>query len=140
MARVRAGSTKPKGFTLIELMIVVAVIGILASIALPSYNESVRKSRRAQAKADMVELAQMAERSFTVNNNYTSLAVGNLSQSPRTPATARYNLAYAPTADGRFVITATPIGAQAQDRCGTLTLNQAGVRGRSGAAPLDECW
>ena len=55
-----------KGFTLIELMIVVAVVAILATIAMPSYQEHVRKSRRAQAKADLVELAQQLERHHTV--------------------------------------------------------------------------
>ena len=62
----RAGA----GFTLIELMIVVAVVAILAAIAVPSYQEQVRKSRRAQAKADIVEYVQMAERFFTVNNTF----------------------------------------------------------------------
>ncbi|MCC4620365.1 type IV pilin protein, partial [Xanthomonas cassavae CFBP 4642] len=60
------------GFTLIELMIVVAVVGILAAVAYPSYAEHIRKSRRAQAKADLVEYAQMAERSHTTNNTYAS--------------------------------------------------------------------
>ncbi|MDW7601742.1 prepilin-type N-terminal cleavage/methylation domain-containing protein, partial [Stenotrophomonas maltophilia] len=55
-----------RGFTLIELMIVVAVVAILAAIAYPSYSEHVRKSRRAQAKADLVEYAQLAERFHTV--------------------------------------------------------------------------
>ncbi len=127
-----------RGFTLIELMIVVAVVGILAAIAVPSYNDSVRKSRRAQAKADLVEYAQMAERSFTVNNSYAEFALPR-NQSPREPgADARYTLAMVNDAT-TFTITATPQGGQAQDRCGTLSINQAGAKTSSGA-PLQDCW
>ena len=75
------------GFTLIELMIVVAVVAILAAIAVPSYQEQVRKSRRAQAKADLVEYAQMAERFFTVNNTYVGFTLPT-TQSPREGGTA----------------------------------------------------
>ena len=87
MNRVRSKSAKNgwgrtgAGFTLIELMIVVAVVAILASIAVPAYQEQIRKSRRAQAKADMVEYAQMAERYFTVNNTYVGFTLPT-SQSP----------------------------------------------------------
>lgn len=129
------------GFTLIELMIVVAVVAILAAIAYPSYVEYVRKSRRAQAKADLVEYAQMAERFHSVRNTYVDFALPSL-QSPREQgATAHYRL----TPDGPFTdantytITATPQGGQAQDRCGTLTINQAGVKGNS-TGSLADCW
>lgn len=125
-----------RGFTLIELMIVVAVVGILAAIAVPSYNDSVRKSRRAQAKADLVEYAQMAERSFTVNNSYTEFALPT-NQSPR-EGDARYLINAATTAT-TFTITAAPQAGQDADKCGTLTIDQAGVKTPT-AAPLDDCW
>jgi type IV pilus assembly protein PilE len=128
------------GFTLIELMIVVAVVAILASIAVPSYQEQVRKSRRAQAKSDMVEYAQMAERYFTVNNTYVDFTLPT-TQSPREGTTARYVLALdpAPTAS-TFTITATPQGGQASDRCANLSVTNTGAKGHTGSVPLSECW
>lgn len=130
----------PRGFTLIELMIAVAVVALLAAIALPSYNESVRKSRRAQAKADIVEYAQQAERRFTVNNAYTGFDAGLATQSPREAGSpARYNLNYAVTPT-TFTITAVPVGSQASDRCGTLSIDQAGRKTKTGSASQSECW
>lgn len=134
--RQRAG-----GFSLIELMIVVAIIGILAAVAYPSYSEHVRKSRRAQAKADLVEYSQLLERSHTTNNTYASFTFGNglkTIQSPREGGTAQYNITLVAT-QSSFTLTATPQGNQAKDQCGTLTLNQAGVKTPSPAA-TPGCW
>lgn len=131
------------GFTLIELMIAVAIVAILAAIAYPSYQDSVRKSRRGQAKADVVELAQRAERFHTINNSYVGFwATVPTSDrvSPRTGGTTAYAITQV-EALNTFVLTATPQGAQTADtRCGTLTLNQAGVRTESGSGQLSDCW
>ena len=131
------------GFTLIELMIVVAVVAILAAIAYPSYQEQIRKSRRAQAKADLVEYAGMAERYHTTNNTYVGFALP-AAQSPREAgATAHYTLALNPAAtQSAFTIAATAATASQQaDRCGNLGLNQAGVKTRSNTATaLSDCW
>ncbi len=128
------------GFTLIELMIVVAVVAILASIAVPSYQEQIRKSRRAQAKADVVEYMQMAERYFTVNNTYVGFALP-VAVSPREAgATARYNLAASTQTATALVLTATAVGPQASDRCGNLSVSNTGLKTESGTATLAECW
>lgn len=133
------GNKQIRGFTLIELMIVVIVIAVLAAIAFPSYNESVRKGRRGGAQADMAELAQNLERSFTVNNNYTAYAIpARLTRSPQ-QGPIFYTIAVAPRTQTTFTITATPVNAHAGDKCGNLTLNQAGTKGVS-AATLAECW
>ena len=128
-----------RGFSLIELMIVVAVVAILAAIAVPSYQEQVRKSRRAQAKADLVEYAQAAERFFTVNNTYVGFNLP-ATKSPREANAPTYYTLGIQSTPRTFTITATAQGAQASDRCGNLSINQAGVKTSSGPAPLADCW
>ncbi|AWH21007.1 MULTISPECIES: type IV pilin protein [Stenotrophomonas] len=130
-----------RGFTLIELMITVAVVAILAAVAYPSYTDQIRKSRRAQAKADMVEYAQMAERSHTTNNTYANFRFSNGTtsiQSPREGGTAQYTISIQ-AAQGTFTLTAAPQGAQAKDKCGTMTVNQANVKTPSASA-VAGCW
>ena len=133
---------KIRGFTLIEVMIVVAVVAILAAIALPSYQDSVRKSRRAQAKTDMLELVQVLERTYTTDRSYARYSTldAPLNQSPRDGA-ARYSIAISNVSATTYTLTATPQGAQANDtRCGTLTINQMGVKTISGSATVADCW
>lgn len=139
-----SGSRRRQGFTLIELMVVVAVVAILAAVALPAYSEQVRKSRRGQAQADLVELAQRAERSHTVNNTYADFWASvpdDHRVSPRT-GTAHYNLTInVPAANpNAFTLTATPIAGtpQAVDRCGVMTINQAGRKTHGGGAGRDD--
>ena len=128
-----------RGFTLIELMIVVLVLGILAAIAYPSYTESVRKGRRAQAQADMAELAQNLERWNTVNNTYVGYVVpARLLRSPQ-QGPIFYNIAVNPRTATTFTITSTPAGPHAGDRCGNLSVNQAGTKAVS-LASVAECW
>lgn len=135
-------AVKHAGFTLIELMVVVAVVAILAAIAIPSYQEQVRKSRRGQAQADLVELAQRAERFHTVNNTYVDFwdsVPSDHKASPRT-GTSYYNVAISDVAANAFTLTATPIAGtpQAVDRCGAMTINQAGRKTHS-IGQDDEC-
>jgi type IV pilus assembly protein PilE len=135
---------KETGFTLIELMIVVAVVAILAAVAYPSYQAQVRKGRMGQAQADMLELAQFMERCFAANNNYVGCNLP-FTSSPRT-GTAYYTIALThPGAPPRtsFLLTATrnPAGGQDQQICGTLTLNQAGAKTFSGTGvTAAQCW
>lgn len=134
----RSGSRRlARGFSLIELMVVVVVIAILAAVAYPNYRDSTLKSRRGQAKADLVELAQILERRHTVQNSYAG-AVPTLSDSS---ALRHYTFTPTSLATGAqtFTLTATPTGGQTADACGTLTLTHTGQKGQSSGTAA-ECW
>ena len=132
------------GFTLIELMIVVAIIGIIAGIAYPSYMESVRKSNRADAKATLNDIAHRLQRCFTTYNAYNDANCGvatDLGGGPIVSPEGMYSVS-AVLAPTTYTLTAAPIAgtSQAADtKCGSLTLTNAGVRNASGSYGA-ECW
>jgi type IV pilus assembly protein PilE len=117
------------GFSLIELMIVIAIVAILAAIALPSYRAYILRANRAQAKVDLMQTAQTLERQYTVNRDYTANATicGQTLPSPPSGG-AVYNMTTVCTqTPPGYIITATPLGAQlAHDPCGWLKIDQAG--------------
>lgn len=127
------------GFTLIELMVTVAVIGILAGIAYPSYVQYLQRGNRADAEAIMHENAQFMERYFTTNGTYVS-AVLPTTQSPQS-GTAKYAISLTPAATATtYTIQAAPTGSYSDPLCGTLTINQLGVTGETGSGALSDCW
>lgn len=149
--KIKADFNKLKGFTLIELMIAVVIIAILAAVALPSYQDHVRRSNRAVAKALLLENAQFMEQVYTANNQYDA-AVGPdgiantvddvavalpITQSPRT-GIVQYAISLQAVANAAFTLQAVPQGTMAADVCGTLTLTNTGVQGAGG--DVASCW
>jgi len=140
------------GFTLIELMVTVAIVGILASIAYPSYQNSVMKSRRADVKGSLLGLANAMERRFTETNSYCDAATGGTAVTNCGTATGDtgtpsiytiptetanfYTVTISAATASSYTLSAVPNSAQANDSCGTLTITQTGTKTPSTAG----CW
>ncbi|MDO5505888.1 MAG: type IV pilin protein [Pseudoxanthomonas suwonensis] len=127
----------PRGFTLIELMIVVAIIAILASIAYPAYTSHIVKTRRAAASTCMMEAAQFMERYYTTHMSYANASLPGLGC--QAELGDHYRFALATLTANTFSITATPQATQASrdTTCATLSINQAGSKSVSGTASED---
>lgn len=142
---------RQRGFTLIEVMIVVAVVSILTAIAMPSYNEYIRRGHRADARAGLLQAAQWMERAATAGGVYPTRLPNALrwvdSEEKPDPA-KRYTIDFVPgNSNAAFALQAVPKnpGPQAKDKCGTYTLSNTGVQGANGKVSGDtgydaSCW
>lgn len=142
---------KQQGFSLMELMIVVAIVGILAGIAYPSYQNYVLRSGRADGQAKLMEIIQAQERFYSQNQTYvTNLGAGGLGYGVAADAGVpsderRYTITAAAcggTTIARCVtLTAARAGTQQQDNeCGSLSLDSRGTKGENGTGTVETCW
>ena len=134
------------GFTLIELMVTIAIIGILAAIALPSYQEYIAKSRRAEATAVIVEAGQFMRRYYSANDSFTTTLPTGLTNIPRDQSTNQNYTVEASVSTTSFTITATvqSTGPMAADKCGSFSFTSQGAKLNTKGAVTNDvisgCW
>ncbi len=134
-----------KGFTLIEIMIVVAILAILAAIAIPSYNEYVRRARRADARTILTQVLQLQERFFTQNNAYCDPAIATAAcaswpKQVTSGSTVYYNITSILNANGTVTVQAQLAPGWNDPKCLTLTIDSTGNRTASGTSGSAACW
>lgn len=143
-----------RGFTLIELMVVVAILAIIAAVGYPAYVDQIRDARRADCRAALVSFAGAMERHFTENNSYQGAAAGGgntgapdadvfSSTCPLDGNDAFYNLTIDSATTTQYELRAAPTGPQSDDECGTLTIDNTGSKGvenADGGLTAADCW
>lgn len=148
----RAARRRLRGFSLMELMITVAIVGIIAAVALPSYSAYIARGKRADARGQLLQAAQWMQRFYAANDKYNVDRAGSTSQTlmpaqlKKSPADAAegketYTLTVEASTSA-YTLTMAPVGADmVNDACGKYTLTSTGVRGVKDATKTrDDCW
>jgi type IV pilus assembly protein PilE len=143
-------SEKQAGFSLLELLAVVTIVALLATMAVTSYQNSIQKARRADAKAVLMETTLFLERNYTEANRYDQDALGNTIDNnalpfPEAPADGNrkfYDIQFLGTPTTHtFTLNAVPKNGQEKDtRCATLGLDETGAKSVTGSGTVGECW
>ncbi|MBI5658212.1 MAG: prepilin-type N-terminal cleavage/methylation domain-containing protein [Nitrosomonadales bacterium] len=130
-----------RGFTLVELMIVVAIVGILAMIAVPSYRQYVVKANRAAAESYIMSLTNRQEQYVLDARTYATKAQLGIATDPA-DVSKNYTVTFGNVTATTYTITAAPTGGQLADdtRCGSVSIDQAGTKGETGTGTVAECW
>ncbi|HBC58204.1 MAG TPA: hypothetical protein DCZ03_13680 [Gammaproteobacteria bacterium] len=121
------------GFTLIELMITVAILAILMTIAVPAYQDYTTKSKRAEAKVTLMQEAQRLERLFSTTNSYAGGATTTTSENG-------YWQVVSTLTTTTYSLTASPVPPHTDAKCATLTLTQTGAQSYTGTGTTNDCW
>lgn len=134
-----------KGFTLIEILVVMLIVGLLLAVAMPNYRDHLQRAQRAQAIATLLQAQQFMERLYSVQGTYL---LGE--QAPTLPEALRsvsvdgrdlYRLSVEDAGVSSYRLQAVPQDALVDEPCGTLTLDHTGLKGRSGSGmSLQACW
>jgi type IV pilus assembly protein PilE len=132
------GMNRARGFTLIELMVVVAIVAILAAIAIPSYGRYAFRSRRADGQELLLRIATAQERFYATNNKYGDLT--DLGFTDPTSEKQYYTASIPASSSSTYTATATPTGVQASDQCGSLSIDSTGSKTFSGDETNGHCW
>ncbi len=132
-----------RGFTLIELVVTMAIVAILAAIAIPSYENYLFRARRADGREMLQRVAAAQERFYTNRNQYTNdlITAAGINLGTANSEAGHYRITIAVDATNQsYTLTATPLGVQAPDACANLTVNNVGARGYSGSNSNGSCW
>lgn len=136
---------KQQGFTLVELLIAMAVAAILAAIAYASYTAYMQRAHRSEAKTALLQDAAILERNFTTANRYDQDSGGTptsgllITQVPAS-GTQVYQILVNNIGQQSFTLTAQPMGSMANDDCGSFTLDNVGTQNVTGTATVADCW
>lgn len=134
------------GFSLVELLVVLVIMGVLSAVALPAYTRYVQRGHRTEAMAALLESQHFMERYYSANGQYLSPAnavplLPQRLQGIPSQGTVRYQLSVREATLNSYVLQAVPEGSMARDVCGILTINQAGLRGvLNSTRSVAECW
>ncbi len=145
----RAALSVSTGFSLIELLLVLVIIGIVSALALPNYRQHLQRGQRAEAAAALLEAQHFMARYYSAHGRYDGSAE-TPSKAPDLPlrlqgipagSEPHYLLTLDAATVNSYELKAEPVGTMASDKCGTLTLNQAGLRGLAGSdLNVADCW
>lgn len=133
-----------KGFSLLELLVAIIIVGILAKLAYPNYLQVIRKTHRVDATVALTDIAQKMERYYTENATYAtaSLGIAATDIAPTTTSGGYYTISISSQTATTYTLlaTATTKGSQNSDDCGNYSINSLNVKAVSGAAGVATCW
>jgi type IV pilus assembly protein PilE len=129
-----------RGFTVLELLITVAIISILVMVGYPTYNQHVLKTQRSQAQVALLDLASAMERYFAINHTYMGATLATLEVNEYT-ISHQYRLEINQLNDNSYLLQAIPLfDSEKEDNCGALGLDQIGRKSITGMSDLASCW